>query len=318
MRPGHGQLVEEHEELPEGLEEWPSGQQADALVGVDGSVGDHLLLHCGDNAQLDLLLLAQQLHRVRLVELDRGTVDLQPARKQNTQTHTRVRVFKFLTSEDSVAGCSPSLRRRWSGRTWRRRARGLECWGPSTQSWLPWANRRAGPTRTEGTTRNPPPGSEKSDLRNDGNVKDKPSKQRLPVERNSERVFILSPPFNFHFILSYFSDYSCIRVNKHLNTMISSQVKLINFMTYLRVKSLIFLFIIIYLINYNWTTRPTCDISLDLFFNNLEKMSLKKLFRKIPKKNPTKFDLVKFRNKVKSHLLTTTTTQSCFEFILTV
>lgn len=87
MRPGHGQLVEEHEELPEGLEEWPSGQQADALVGVDGSVGDHLLLYCGDNAQLDLLLLAQQLHRIRLVELDRGTVDLQPARKQNTHQH---------------------------------------------------------------------------------------------------------------------------------------------------------------------------------------------------------------------------------------
>lgn len=216
MRPGHGQLVEEHEELPEGLEEWPSGQQADALVGVDGSVGDHLLLHCGDNTQLDLLLLTQQLHRIRLVELDRGTVDLQPARKQNTHTHTnttRVRVFEFLTSENSVGGCSPSLRRRWSGRTWRRRAGGPECWGPSTQSWLPWANRREGPTRTEGTTRNPPPGSEKSDLRNDGNVKDKPSKQKIPVERNSERVFTLFPTFNFHFILSYFSDYSCIRVN---------------------------------------------------------------------------------------------------------
>lgn len=74
--PGDGQLVEEHQELAEGLKEGPARQQADALVGVDGPVGDHLLLHGGEHAQLDLLLLAQQLHGIRLVELDGRPVHL--------------------------------------------------------------------------------------------------------------------------------------------------------------------------------------------------------------------------------------------------
>lgn len=78
MRSGDGQLVEEHQELAEGLEEGPAGQQADALVGVHGPVGDHLLLHRGEHAQLDLLLLAEHLHRIRLVELDGRAVHLRP------------------------------------------------------------------------------------------------------------------------------------------------------------------------------------------------------------------------------------------------
>ena len=61
VRPRDGQLVEEHQELAEGLEEGPAGEQADAFVGVHGPVGDHLLLHRGEHAQLDLLLLAQQI-----------------------------------------------------------------------------------------------------------------------------------------------------------------------------------------------------------------------------------------------------------------
>lgn len=65
-----GELVEEHQELVEGLEEGPAGEHADAFIGVYGSVGDHLLLHRGEQAQLDLLLLAQLIHWMWLVELD--------------------------------------------------------------------------------------------------------------------------------------------------------------------------------------------------------------------------------------------------------
>lgn len=50
VRPGDRQFVEEHEELAEGLKEGPAGQQADALVGVDVAVGDHLLLHRAEHA----------------------------------------------------------------------------------------------------------------------------------------------------------------------------------------------------------------------------------------------------------------------------
>lgn len=70
VRAGDGELVEEHQELAEGLEEGPAGEQANAFVGVYGSVRDHLLLHRGEQAQLDLLLLAQLIHGMRLVELD--------------------------------------------------------------------------------------------------------------------------------------------------------------------------------------------------------------------------------------------------------
>lgn len=57
VRAGDGQLVEEHQELAEGLKEGPAGEQADALIAVYWPVGDHLLLHRGEQAQLDLLLL---------------------------------------------------------------------------------------------------------------------------------------------------------------------------------------------------------------------------------------------------------------------
>lgn len=78
MRAGDGQLVEEHQELAEGLEEGPAGEQTDAFIGVHRPVGDHLLLHRGENTQLDLLLLAQQLHWIWLVELDGRSVHLRP------------------------------------------------------------------------------------------------------------------------------------------------------------------------------------------------------------------------------------------------
>lgn len=77
VRPRDGELVEEEQKLPEGLEEGPAGEQADALVGVDGPVGDELLLHGCQQAQLLLLPLAQLRQRVRLVELDGGAVYLQ-------------------------------------------------------------------------------------------------------------------------------------------------------------------------------------------------------------------------------------------------
>lgn len=57
VRAWDGQFVEEHEELAERLEEGPARQHTDALVGVDGSIGDHFLLHCSEQTQLDLLLL---------------------------------------------------------------------------------------------------------------------------------------------------------------------------------------------------------------------------------------------------------------------
>lgn len=76
VRARDGQLVQEHEELAEGLKEGPAGEQADALVGVYGSVWDHLLLNSGEQAEMDLLLLAQQIHWIRLVELDGGSVHL--------------------------------------------------------------------------------------------------------------------------------------------------------------------------------------------------------------------------------------------------
>lgn len=78
MRAGDGELVEEDQELPEGLKEGPAGQQADAFIAFHGPVGDHLLLHGGEQTQLDLLLLAQLIHRMRLVELDRCSVHLEP------------------------------------------------------------------------------------------------------------------------------------------------------------------------------------------------------------------------------------------------
>lgn len=71
-----GQLVEEHEELAERLEEGPAGEQANALVGVDRPVGDHLLLHGGEQAQLHLLLLTEEIYGVGLIELDGSTVYL--------------------------------------------------------------------------------------------------------------------------------------------------------------------------------------------------------------------------------------------------
>lgn len=64
------QLVQEHQELAEGLEERPAGQEADAFIGVDRPVGDQLLLDGGEQPQLDLLFLAQQIHRIWLIKLD--------------------------------------------------------------------------------------------------------------------------------------------------------------------------------------------------------------------------------------------------------
>lgn len=70
MRARDGELVDEHQELAEGLKEGPAGEQTDAFIGVHRPVGDHLLLHRGEKAQLDLLLLAQQICWIWLVKLD--------------------------------------------------------------------------------------------------------------------------------------------------------------------------------------------------------------------------------------------------------
>lgn len=70
------QLVKEHEELPEGLKERPTRQQADALVCVDGEVGYDLLLHSGEQTQLYLLFLTKTLHRKGLIELYASSINL--------------------------------------------------------------------------------------------------------------------------------------------------------------------------------------------------------------------------------------------------
>ena len=97
VRAGDGELVEEEQKLPEGLEEGPAGEQADALVGVDGPVGDELLLHGRQEAQLLLLPLAQLVHGVRLVELDRRAIHLQRVKgHQGSKVDGRVKVHSDI------------------------------------------------------------------------------------------------------------------------------------------------------------------------------------------------------------------------------
>lgn len=77
MRARDRKLVDEPEELAEGFKERPVGEQADAFVGIYRTVWDHLLLHCSEEAQLDLLLFTQKVHWVRLVELDSRSINLE-------------------------------------------------------------------------------------------------------------------------------------------------------------------------------------------------------------------------------------------------
>lgn len=56
--------------------EGPARQETDALVGVDGAVGNGLLLHGCKESKLDLLLLSQVICWVELIELDACTIDL--------------------------------------------------------------------------------------------------------------------------------------------------------------------------------------------------------------------------------------------------
>lgn len=86
-----GVAVQECEELAEGVEEGPMGEQADALVGVHGArggggvggVGGAGWLWVGaQQTQLGALLLAQTLLGEGLVELDGRSVDLKHGTSQ--------------------------------------------------------------------------------------------------------------------------------------------------------------------------------------------------------------------------------------------
>ena len=72
---GDGVAVEEGEKAPEGVEEGPVRQQADALVGVNG-LGLLWPQLCAGETQLRALLLCQTLLWVGLVELDGSSIYL--------------------------------------------------------------------------------------------------------------------------------------------------------------------------------------------------------------------------------------------------
>lgn len=76
MRSGDGVSVQEGQKAPEGLEERPVGQQADALVAVDAPGAVRSEVGAGQ-AELRALALGQVLLRVRLVELDGGSIHLE-------------------------------------------------------------------------------------------------------------------------------------------------------------------------------------------------------------------------------------------------
>lgn len=85
MRAGDGVAVKECEKLSEGVKERPVGEQADALVGVDGALARCCRRAAGrrasaglrvGKAQLGTLLAAQALHREALIELDGSAIDL--------------------------------------------------------------------------------------------------------------------------------------------------------------------------------------------------------------------------------------------------
>lgn len=99
-----GQLVEEHEELAERLEEGPAGEQADALVGVDRPVGDHLLLHCGEQAQLHLLLLTEEIYGVGFIELDGRAVHLGQSKLDERYIDKNFRDFNEHPSQIFMIG----------------------------------------------------------------------------------------------------------------------------------------------------------------------------------------------------------------------
>lgn len=88
MRAGDGVSIQECEELPEGIEEGPVGQQADALVGVDGAARTGRVrvgkLFCTQKAQPAELLVCQAFRRIGLIELDGSAVNL----KQETRSPT--------------------------------------------------------------------------------------------------------------------------------------------------------------------------------------------------------------------------------------
>lgn len=79
MRPGDGVSVEERQKASEGLKEGPVGEEADALVAVNtpGPVGSEAQ---AGQAELRALAVGQALLRVRLVELDGCSINLQPRR----------------------------------------------------------------------------------------------------------------------------------------------------------------------------------------------------------------------------------------------
>lgn len=164
-----GELVEEHQELSEGLKEGPAWEQTDAFIGVHRPVGDHLLLHRGEQAQLDLLLLAQQIHWIRLVELDSWSVHLRRHRWDDSFSFSwglEVFIYFFLNQRHPGYCISPFHLKRRLRQMWRRRAEGHECSVPNTRYWHPWANRTEAQTLTEEKNRSLLRGNERSDLEN--------------------------------------------------------------------------------------------------------------------------------------------------------
>ena len=76
MGPGDGVSVDEGEKLLEDGEEGPVGEDADALLHLQGAVGDGPAVDHTEQAQPHALSLRQQLPGEGLIELDGCSVDL--------------------------------------------------------------------------------------------------------------------------------------------------------------------------------------------------------------------------------------------------
>lgn len=86
MRSRDGVSVDEGEELLEDGEEGPVGEDADALLYVEAAAADWPAVHHAEQTEPDALPLRQQLSGEGLVELERGTVDLQK-REQSEEVY---------------------------------------------------------------------------------------------------------------------------------------------------------------------------------------------------------------------------------------
>lgn len=76
-----GVTIDERQELLEHIKERPAGQDADALLGLDGLAPHRPLVHHTEEAEPLALLLTQVLPGVLLIELDGSTVSLREGDK---------------------------------------------------------------------------------------------------------------------------------------------------------------------------------------------------------------------------------------------